>query len=136
MRIAIATEGQRVAAHFGRCPLYTIVDIEGGEVVKRFEIENPGHEPGRIPQFLDEQGASAIISGGMGQRAIGFFRQFKIETVVGVTGPIDSVIHSILEGTLEGGESLCDHGEGHGDGHGHGDGQHHEHGHGDCGDHH
>ena len=34
MRAAIATDGNDVSAHFGRCPAYTLVDIEGGRIVE------------------------------------------------------------------------------------------------------
>lgn len=131
MRIAIATEAGQVAAHFGRCPLYTLVDLVDGQMDKRREIENPGHEPGRIPRLLRDHDVDVIIAGGMGQRAQMLFSQMDIEQIVGVTGSVDEVLNACLAGTLEGGESLCAHGEGRGDGtHGHGD-----HAHGDCGRH-
>ncbi|MFW5715414.1 MAG: NifB/NifX family molybdenum-iron cluster-binding protein [bacterium] len=131
MRIAIATEAGQVAEHFGRCPLYTLVDLVDGQMDKRREIENPGHEPGRIPRLLRDHDVDVIIAGGMGQRAQMLFSQMDIEQIVGVTGSVDEVLNACLAGTLEGGESLCAHGEGHGDGtHGHGD-----HAHGDCGRH-
>lgn len=131
MRIAIATEAGHVAAHFGRCPLYTLVDLVDGGMDNRREIENPGHEPGRIPRLLRDHDVDVIIAGGMGQRAQMLFSQMNIEQIVGVTGSVDEVLNACMAGTLEGGESLCAHGEGHGDGtHGHG-----EHAHGDCGQH-
>ena len=56
MRVAIATEGDFISAHFGRCPVFTIVDFENGKVVKKVELSNPGHQPGLIPQFLGARG--------------------------------------------------------------------------------
>ena len=96
-----------VAEHFGRCPAYTILEMDGNNIVSRSLVQNPGHEPGRIPQFLNEQGVNYIVSGGMGMRAIGFFDEFKIKTILGISGAIDDVIEKIKNGTLEGGESLC-----------------------------
>jgi len=55
-----------------------------------------------------------MIAGGMGRRAEAFFNQYGIEVIVGVTGKIDDVIKKILDGTLEGGESLCSPGVGKG----------------------
>jgi predicted Fe-Mo cluster-binding NifX family protein len=114
MRIAISTDDGTVSAHFGRCPSFTIVDIENGKVVSTEEIGNPGHHPGFLPQFLHEKGVKYIIAGGMGQNAVRLFAQQNIETVVGVTGTIDEVIDRIINGTLEGGESLCRPGDGKG----------------------
>ena len=50
----------------------------------------------------------------MGHRAVGFFQQYGIDVIMGVTGKIDDVIQKILNGTLEGGESLCAPGQGKG----------------------
>ena len=114
MRVAISTDGDFVSAHFGRCPSFTLVDIENGKAVKTEVIDNPGHQPGFIPQFLHNKGAECIICGGMGMRAIGFFQELGIQTIVGVSGTIDEVIKKIEKGTLEGGESLCRPGAGKG----------------------
>ena len=114
MRIAISTDGGNVSAHFGRCPSFTIIDIEDGKVTGREEISNPGHHPGFLPQFLHEKGVNCIIAGGMGQNAVNLFAQQNIETVVGISGNISEVIDKILKGTLEGGESLCKPGVGKG----------------------
>jgi len=123
MRLAIATENGAVAAHFGRCPLYTLVDIEDGHEVSRQTLENPGHEPGRIPAFLHEHGANVIVAGGMGRRAQELFDTMGIKQIVGTQGGVDTVVTGCIDGTLEGGESLCSHGDGDGDGH---HGGHHE----------
>ena len=114
MKIAISTDGNFVSAHFGRCPSFTIVEIEAGKLIKKETIDNPGHHPGFLPQFLHERGVSAIIAGGMGQRALGLFTEQGIEVVVGITGTIDETVDKILKGTLEGGESLCTPGAGRG----------------------
>ena len=55
-----------------------------------------------------------MIAGGMGHRAVEFFRQYGIEVIVGIQGDINEVIKKVLNGTLEGGESLCDPGGGKG----------------------
>lgn len=114
MRIAISTDGNNVSAHFGRCPSFTIVDIDAGKVTARETLDNPGHEPGFLPKFLAERGVTRIVAGGMGQRAIILFSEQGIDHFLGVHGNIDSVIERLAEGTLEGGESLCSPGAGKG----------------------
>ena len=114
MKIAISTDGDFVSAHFGRCPHFTILDIEDGKLAKKEVVVNPGHSPGFIPKFLHEKGVRAIIAGGMGMRASGFFEEFGIETIIGISGKIDDVAEQILKGTLKGGESLCKPGSGRG----------------------
>ena len=114
MRAAISTDGIYISEHFGRCPTFTLLDIEEGKAVNRMEINNPGHSPGLIPQFLHEKGVGIIICGGMGVRALSLFEELGIETIGGVSGKIDEVISKLEKGILEGGESLCKPGAGRG----------------------
>ena len=116
MRVAISTDGNNVAQHFGRCPSYTIVDIDDNKVVGTQVVDNPGHTPGAIPQMMNELGVDVMIAGGMGARAINFFQEYGIQTIVGIQGDIDDVIEQLLAGKLEGGESLCSPGAGKGHG--------------------
>ena len=114
MKAAISTDAGSVSAHFGRCPDFTIVDIENGKVLHKEVIENPGHQPGFIPQFLHERGVDCIVAGGMGGRATSLFNEFGIQTVVGISGNIDSVIGKLSTGELKSGESTCQPGAGKG----------------------
>jgi predicted Fe-Mo cluster-binding NifX family protein len=114
MKIAISTDGAYVSAHFGRCPSFTILDIEGDELRGKEVIDNPGHHPGYLPQFLKEKGVECIIAGGMGNKAVGLFNQSGIRQILGITGTIDDTVSGLLTGTLEGGESLCKPGAGKG----------------------
>lgn len=114
MKIAISTDGEFVSAHFGRCPSFTIVDVENGKEKDRQVVDNPGHSPGFIPEFLHDKGVKCIIAGGMGMRASGFFEELGIKAIVGVSGKVEDVIGQLLKGTLKGGESLCKPGSGKG----------------------
>jgi predicted Fe-Mo cluster-binding NifX family protein len=109
MKVAIATDQGYVSAHFGRCPAYTIYDIADGEIRQREDIENPGHQPGFLPQYLAERGVNVIIAGGMGPRAQALFAQSNITTFIGVQGPLDEVITKFINQELEAGQDLCNH---------------------------
>jgi predicted Fe-Mo cluster-binding NifX family protein len=114
MRVAISTDGDSVSVHFGRCPSFTIVDIENGELKKITEVPNPGHQPGAIPEFLHKKGVECIVAGGMGMRAVSFFEEYGIKTIVGVSGSIDGAVEQLKIGALKGGTSLCKPGAGKG----------------------
>ena len=114
MKVAISTENKYVSAHFGRCPHFTIVEIDGEKILGKETIDNPGHQPAFLPQFLSDLGVNCIIAGGMGRRAIALFSEKGIQTLVGISGPVDEVIDKLIQGTLEGGESLCKPGSGRG----------------------
>ncbi|MEW6374513.1 MAG: NifB/NifX family molybdenum-iron cluster-binding protein [Thermodesulfobacteriota bacterium] len=107
MKIAIATDGNLVSPHFGRCPQFILVEIQNGEIVKKEILKNPGHEPGFLPQFLHEHGVECIICGGMGHRAQGLFAEKGIQTLTGIIDEIDNVIERFLKSELKSGESLC-----------------------------
>ena len=110
MRIAISVETNNelesiVAHHFGRCPYFAIIDLEDRDVKTVQVIDNPfynGHQPGQVPGFIKEQNANVMLSGGMGGRAIDFFRQFGIETATGADGTVRQSLERYLGGELTG----------------------------------
>jgi predicted Fe-Mo cluster-binding NifX family protein len=110
VKIAVATENNAVAPHFGHCPQYTLVEVDGGKILEQKVIPNPGHEPGFLPGYLASLGVSCIIAGGMGGRAQDLFAAEKIETFVGISGTVQQVIADYLSGDLKSGVSMCDHG--------------------------
>jgi len=114
MKIAISTDAGFVSAHFGRCPIFTIAEIEEGKILKIEEINNPGHQPAFLPNFLAERGAKYIICGGMGRRAQDLFAEKQITPIVGVTGKVTEAIEKFAQGKLEVGESSCKPGVGKG----------------------
>lgn len=114
MKIAISTDGEYVSEHFGRCPSFTLADIEEGKLISKKVIDNPGHHPGYLPQFLSKKGVNCMVAGGMGMRAKELFKDVNIDIILGVEGKIDSIIDKIISDTLEGGKSLCKPGAGKG----------------------
>ncbi|MBI9044206.1 MAG: NifB/NifX family molybdenum-iron cluster-binding protein [Anaerolineaceae bacterium] len=108
MRIAISSQDEKglesqVSHHFGRCPFYILVDTEEQEVKSVQSIANPffeKHEPGMVPNFINEQKSNVMISGGMGRRAIDFFDQFGIQVVTGASGTVDSTLKAYFNNEL------------------------------------
>lgn len=114
MKIAISTDNGKVSPHFGRCPQFTIIEIEDNKIISKKVIDNPGHTPGYLPEFLGKAGAGTIIAGGMGNMAQELFKKAKIEAILGIQGTIDEVLEKMLAGKLEGIETICDPGAGKG----------------------
>ncbi|MDF7822903.1 NifB/NifX family molybdenum-iron cluster-binding protein [Pontiellaceae bacterium B12227] len=112
MKIAIPTANGKLCMHFGHCEVFTMLDIdpENKTVTSSQELVPPPHEPGVLPAWLAEQGANAIIAGGMGSRAQTLFEEQNIKTVVGAPA-LDphELAHSYLAGTLTTGINACDH---------------------------
>jgi ATP-binding protein involved in chromosome partitioning len=110
MRIAIPTAKGQLCMHFGHCEQFTLVDVEDGKILKVATQVPPPHEPGVLPRWLHEQGATMIIAGGMGSRAKDFFTQFGIEVVTGAQGlSPEEIVLSYLRGSLKTGANVCDH---------------------------
>lgn len=97
MRIAVSTEKGYVSLHFGSCPVFTIMDIEKGEIVKREDIENPGDYPDDLPQFFYEKGVDYIIAGAMGSRAREFFEKKGIGVYLGALGKVNEVVEEFIK---------------------------------------
>ena len=108
--VAIPTAERKLCAHFGHCEVFSLVKVENGKIAEVRELPPPPHEPGVLPKWLSEQGATMVITGGMGSRAQDLFREFGIEVIVGapVLTP-DEVVERYLAGTLATGENICDH---------------------------
>ena len=117
MSIAVAAEGGSVTGHFGHCANFWLYDVEGGVVVREESVDNPGHKPGFLPNFLADRGVKVIISGSMGQGARDIFDERGVEVLVGASGDARAAVDLYLKGELTTSDSVC---------HGH---QHH----GECG---
>lgn len=108
MRVAVSADDGKgldsvVSPHFGRCPYFILVDLNDGEVGQVMAVENPyysRHQPGQVPQFIRDQGADVMLTGGMGGRAIGFFGQYGIEAVTGASGTVRRSLEQYLGGSL------------------------------------
>jgi predicted Fe-Mo cluster-binding NifX family protein len=127
MRIAVSADTNnelesQVAHHFGRCPFFAIVEVEGTEFKSVEVINNPfyaRHQPGQVPGFIQSQNANVMLSGGMGRRAIQFFEGYGIHAATGAYGTVRQAVESYLGGELRGAEPCKESEEHHKHGHHH-----------------
>lgn len=112
MRIAIPLADGHLCMHFGHCENFALVDCDpvAKTIVKSETIAAPAHEPGLLPGWLAERGATVIIAGGMGSRAQGLFAQSGITVVTGApSGAPEQVVTAYLNGSLVTGANACEH---------------------------
>jgi len=112
MKIAIPLVQGNLCLHFGHCEKFAIIDTDDStkEIVNRQDLAPPPHEPGVLPKWLSDMEVTAIISGGMGQRAQQLFAQNNVQVVVGATsGTPEELVTAFLEDTLTTGDNICDH---------------------------
>ena len=107
MKIAVASEGKMITEHFGHCEGFNIFDTADGMITGSVFVNNPGHRPGFLPNFLNDKGVNVIISGGMGGGAIDIFNDKGIEVIVGASGSAEAAVKSYLAGQLKSTGSVC-----------------------------
>ncbi len=117
--------GQR-SGHFGHCDVFTLVDVQGGEIKAVTNVKNEGHEAGGClapVNMLTQHGVNAIVVGGIGMRPLMGFRHAGIDVYHDSTIPeIRAVVENLIAGKLAkiedhqvcGGSGDCG-----GNGHGH-----------------
>ena len=108
MRYKIECEENNVAQHFGNCDGFEIFTVEGEEITSRKFIKNPGHVPGFLPNYLNDQGVNVVIAGGMGGGAIEIFNEKRIKVIVGASGEPEDNVNRLLKGELKSTNSVCD----------------------------
>ncbi len=130
MKIAIATDENKISSHFGHCANFFIYEIDNGSAKLVEKLTPPPHEPGVIPVWLSKVGIDAVITGGMGVKARTIFESkgIKVYDKV-VSDDVENVAKDFANGELKIGESTCDH-EGIGEHHHNHDGKDHN-----CGKH-
>jgi predicted Fe-Mo cluster-binding NifX family protein len=108
--IAVPTSEGSLDAHFGHCKQFAMVELEDKEIVGITYLDAPPHQPGVLPPWLAERGATDIIAGGMGQRAIDLFKEQGVNVFVGAPKLTPTeLVNAFLKETLSFSANYCDH---------------------------
>jgi len=93
-----------VGAHFGHCDIYTIIDVEGGQITGVATLPNVPHMQGGCMapvNHLAQNGVTALIAGGMGMRPLMGFNQVGIDVFYGAGAPsVGTAVDALLKGAL------------------------------------
>jgi predicted Fe-Mo cluster-binding NifX family protein len=123
MKIAVVSEdGVSVSQHFGRAPLYVVVEVEGGQIVGNEKRSKVGHHVfasedrqgprreqhgyGAASHARHERMASSIadcevvIAGGMGRGAFGSMQAQGIRPILTDVADIRQAALQCAQGTL------------------------------------
>jgi len=96
-------DGQR-SGHFGHCEVFTLVDVEEGEIKQVTTIPNQSHVQGgcMVPvNLLADHKVNALIVGGIGMRPLMGFKQVGIDVYYDATRQeIKPVVEDLLAGKL------------------------------------
>jgi predicted Fe-Mo cluster-binding NifX family protein len=123
MKIAVITDdGKTISQHFGRAPFYMVLDIEGGQIVKREMRDKMGHnqfsavgpeEHHHEQHGLDDAAhnkhammagsiadCQAVVCGGMGMGAYESMRRMNIQPIVTDLQDIEAAAQAYIDGKL------------------------------------
>lgn len=125
MKIAIPSEAPGgleapVSQHFGHCPVFTMVNLDEGQVKDVEIMPNVPHQQGGClapVNALKDAGAQALVAGGMGMRPLSGFQSVGIEVYFNEGAPtVAEAVRLVSEGkarvfgpaqTCGGGEDHC-----------------------------
>ena len=118
VRIAVPSEGQGGldglrAGHFGHCDVFTLVDVEDGEIKEVSILANKEHVQGgcMVPvQLLAENKVQRLVVGGIGMRPLMGFKQVGIDVYYdGERREIRPVVEDMITESLSmiGDDQVC-----------------------------
>ena len=105
-------DGER-SGHFGHCDVFTMVDVENGEIKDVSIVQNQSHVQGgcMVPvNLLADNNVSALIVGGIGMRPLMGFKQVGIDVYYDAERPqIRPVVEDLITGKLPsiGDDQVC-----------------------------
>lgn len=105
-------DGER-SGHFGHCDVFTMVDVENGEIKDVSIVQNQSHVQGgcMVPvNLLADHNVNALIVGGIGMRPLMGFKQVGIDVYYDAERPqIRPVVEDLITGKLPsiGDDQVC-----------------------------
>ncbi len=109
-RIAIPSNGQggldgTRSGHFGHCDVFTLVDVEDGEIKEVSILQNQEHVQGgcMVPvNLLSDNRVTALVVGGIGMRPLMGFKQVGIDVYHDdQRAEIGPVVNDLIAGNLK-----------------------------------
>ena len=110
-KIAVpVNEALELDAHFGHCKYFMFLTVEDNKITAEDKQVPPPHEPGILPGWVAKQGATDVIAGGMGQRAIQLFNDNGVNVFVGAPKKIaKELVMDFVNKNLTLTANYCDH---------------------------
>lgn len=117
MKVAVTYAEGQVFQHFGHTEHFKVYTVEDGQVTASEVVATNGSGHGALAGFLEAQGVTALICGGIGAGARMALAQAGILIYGGVQGDADAAVAAYLRNELNyDPDAKCDHHD-HGEGH-------------------
>ena len=91
----------RISPHFGRCDVFTVVEIKNGKITSGSTIDNRGTHFGfdKTPaEILALSGVDAVVAQGMGPKALEFLEQSGIKTYFTSAQTVGEAVRELIKG--------------------------------------
>ena len=101
LKFALPVEDGKLSDKFGHASHFAIFTVKNGVAGPKELIPNPPHEPGGLPEWLDDLGVTHVIAGSLGEKAQGLLAHKGIEVIAGapVEAP-EALVEKYLNKTL------------------------------------
>ncbi len=83
LKFALPLDDGKLAAKFGQAQHFALLTVKGGAIVDQETIPTPPHEPGGIPEVLDDLGVTHVIAAGLGEKAQALLTHKGIQVIPG-----------------------------------------------------
>ncbi len=110
MKICVASESRggledMVSMQFGRCPTFTIVEVEGGEIKNVYVVPNPGATAGsgagiQAAQTVINEGCSVVIAGAVGPNSAQALQMSGVDMRSSPPVKVGDAVMQYLQGVL------------------------------------
>jgi Mrp family chromosome partitioning ATPase/predicted Fe-Mo cluster-binding NifX family protein len=100
-KFALPVENGQLSDKFGHASHFAVFTVKDGAVGPKDLIPSPPHEPGGLPEWLDDLGVTHVIAGTLGEKAQGLLAHKGIEVIAGA--PLEApeaLVEKYLKKTL------------------------------------
>ena len=102
MRIAVTTDGKRVAEQFGKNIKFTIFEVLRGQMRGKLLIDvsaSGGQEA--LVYILKNEGVEVLLCGEVSESIKESLERYGIEVICGLRGSVHSIIRAYIRGYLK-----------------------------------
>jgi ATP-binding protein involved in chromosome partitioning len=101
MKFALPVDDGKLSDKFGQAAQFAIIQVKGGTMEPKELRPTPPHEPGGIPEWLEDLGVTHVIAGSLGEKAQKLLTHKGMEVIAGA--PLEApeeLVEKYLKKTL------------------------------------
>ncbi len=100
-RFALPVDQEKLSDRFGQASQFALITTRNGAIDAKELVPTPPHEPGGVPEWLDELGVTHVIAAGLGEKAQKLLTHKGIEVIAGAPqGEPEELVKQYLQKTL------------------------------------